>query len=160
MDTSAITNTLNIWLEKNGFVTRVAGTDSDFWWDVEDDLIYYSLVASNTNLKLWNKLLISLGCQYTIDPFFTAFLHELFHGVSYPELLDEEIDDSENIKNQLVEKETLSEEDYWLYFHLPMEIAATQGAVDFINTHPNEVKDLISTVSPLIQDFYKLNKIA
>lgn len=160
MNTSAITNTLNIWLEKNGFAARVVGTYSDFCWDIQNNLIYYSFAIGNTNLKLWDKLLVSLGCQYNIDPFFSIFLHELFHSITYPELLDEEIDESEDIKNQLMEKENFTKEDYWLYYNLPMEIVATQGAVNFINTHPNEVRDLISAVSPLIQDFYKLNKIA
>lgn len=161
MDTSAITNALNIWLEKNGFDTQVTGTNSDWYWYWEDNHIEYSLVCVANNLVAWNALLEELNCKYVIDPFFSCFLHELGHAQTYPSFDDDIIDEDEEIKQLMQENPASFAEDLDnIYFHLPMEIVATKWAVDFINTHPNEVRNLISAVSPLIQDFYKLNKIA
>ena len=74
MNTSAITNALNIWLEKNGFDTQVTGVNSDWYWYWKDNHIEYSLVCVANNLVAWNALLEELNCKYVIDSFFSCFI--------------------------------------------------------------------------------------
>ena len=157
--TSAITKELNNWLEKNGFEVRVLGDADDFcWWEC-DNAIEYSVRATNKNLHLWSELLDSLGLNAIIDPFYSSFLHEVGHSITYWDFTEEEIEEYyETLKYMEEEPSSFAEDLIWTYFNLPLEIAATKWMVNYINSHFEAVKELVDMIRPLLITYLKSRK--
>lgn len=157
----AINRALNRWLRKYGFKARVRGMDTDFFWYNNSNTIGYSLLQSQRSQEAWAILMTELNLRYEIDSFWTCFLHELGHSVTWDQFTEEEIEESDRDKEWLAESDesSFAEDIHSLYFHLPIEIAATEWAVRFINENPQAVKILTKMVVPKIERFYKLNKI-
>ena len=140
---------LNKFLEPFGVYAKY-GSDFFFYW--EDNHIEYGFLTCERIDKLFHKFAVEeLGLNYNVDTFILSFLHELGHS----ETLDE-IDAEDEIYSADV-KETLtdSDESCMTYFHLPVEIAATQWAVDYINEHPTEIRNLWNTIQPIIMKIYE-----
>ena len=157
----AINRSLNRWLRKYGFDARVKGLDTDFFWYHTPNTIGYCFVQTDEVDYYWEKLLTELGLKYEIATFWTSFLHELGHSMTWDFFDNEEIEDYDEAIAWLRREDASSfvESVHEIYFHLPIEIAATRWAVNFINTNPKAIEELTKTVSPKIQRFYKLNKI-
>ena len=157
----AINRSLNSWLRKYGFTARVAQMDTDFYWYTESNTIGYSLFQTVHSQEEWDNLLTELNLRYEVDSFWTCFLHELGHSMTWGSFTEEEIEENYRDKEWLEESDesSFAESVHSLYFHLPVEIAATEWAVRFINTNPNAIKELTRMVVPKIERFYKLNKI-
>lgn len=153
-DLDNITTVLNNWLIKNKFDARVHGLDTDFFW-YHDDTIGYTLTATEESATEWNILLNELGCNLKLDTFFTAFLHELGHSETYYTFTEEEISEQEELKDLISEDpSSFALTPHQAYFHLPVELAATQWAVNFINNNHDKVKELVDNASAAIQQFY------
>lgn len=151
---------LEYWLKKYNFSARIRKMDTDFFWYWSDNTISYSLFTPEEAMEPWADLLNELGCKYNIDVFFSSFLHELGHSATYYEFDDDEIDACDEIKALLRdEPSSFAEDVHWVYFHLPVEIEATRWAVNYINTYPERVKELIDLVGKTVRLFYKLNDV-
>ena len=151
--------TLNHWLKKYGFDARVRGVDEDFFW-YHDDTISYSFFFPTTAAQNWAKLMEELKCKYTVDVFFSAFLHELGHSHTYHEFNDDEIQEHNEICRLIAEEPSLFTESLdYVYTHLPIEYEASRWAVNYINTYPERVKELVDLVSKAIGLFYSLNDV-
>ena len=150
---------LNHWLKKYGFSARVRGADTDFFW-YHNDTIGYSFffpIEAKTN---WDSLLEELKCQYTIDIFYSAFLHEVGHSETYYTFTEEEIEECEKTHQLTIEvPSSFAEDTHYVYSHLPTEYVATSWAVNSINTYPERVKELVDLVGKAIRLFYKLNDV-
>ena len=157
--TGLINIALNNWLKKYGFKARVRGVDTDFYW-YYDDTISYSFFFENEAAENWYALFEELGCQYDVELFFTAFLHELGHSCTYWNFEEEEINEHEEMK-RLIEEEpsTFADNLHYVYTHLPVEYTATKWAVDYINSYPERVKELVNIVSKTVAIFYKINDV-
>ena len=147
-----ITNALNAWLEKHGFTARADGLCTDFGYWIDKDTIDYSLTTTEKIRDSWNSWIEEVGCEYVIDFFYSAFLHELGHSETIDQLTDEEWE----ISSAALLDPSIT---YCEYYHLPRELAATQWAVDYINNHTREVTELIHTVEPALVNFVQLNNI-
>ena len=151
--------TLNHWLKKYGFNARVRGVDEDFFW-YHDDTISYSFYFPTEAADNWAKLMEELNCGYNIDIFFSAFLHELGHSLTYWSFDDDEIDEYNETCQLIAEDPSSFCEDLdYLYTHLPIEYEATTWAVNYINTYPDRVQELVSLVSKAINLFYTINNV-
>ena len=151
--------TLNHWLKKYGFDARVRGVDEDFFW-YHDDTISYSFFFPTDAAKNWKMLMEELKCEYTIDLFFTAFLHELGHSHTYHWFDEDEIQEyNETCRLIAEEPSSFAESLEYVYTHLPIEYEASAWAVNYINTYPERVKELVDLVSKAIGLFYKLNDV-
>ena len=151
--------TLNHWLKKYGFAARVRGVDEDFFW-YHDDTISYSFFFPVDAAKNWKMLMEELKCEYTIDLFFTAFLHELGHSHTYHWFDEDEIQEyNETCRLIAEEPSSFAESLEYVYTHLPIEYEASTWAVNYINTYPERVKELVDLVSKAIGLFYKLNDV-
>ena len=151
--------TLNHWLKKYGFSARVRGVDEDFFW-YHDDTISYSFFFPVDAAKNWKMLMEELKCEYTIDLFFTAFLHELGHSHTYHWFDEDEIQEyNETCRLIAEEPSSFAESLEYVYTHLPIEYEASTWAVNYINTYPERVKELVDLVSKAIGLFYKLNDV-
>ena len=151
--------TFNHWLKKYGFAARVRGVDEDFFW-YHDDTISYSFFFPVDAAKNWKMLMEELKCEYTIDLFFTAFLHELGHSHTYHWFDEDEIQEyNETCRLIAEEPSSFAESLEYVYTHLPIEYEASTWAVNYINTYPERVKELVDLVSKAIGLFYKLNDV-
>ncbi len=146
-----ITQALNSWLERNGFEVRVIGDADDFcWWSI-DNTIEYSVLASNKHLDFWSELLDELGLNYNIDPFYSSFLHEVGHSMTFEDFKEEELEEYyETLELMDEEPSSFAEDIIWVYFNLSIEITATKWMVNYINSHFEAVKNLVDTVRPLL----------
>ena len=146
-----ITQALNSWLERNGFEVRVLGEADDFcWWNMTND-IEYSVNATEKHLNFWAELLDELGLNYDIDPFYTSFLHEVGHSMTYDEFEEEEIEEYFDIVELMREDPgSFGDDTAYVYFRLPLELTATEWMVDFINKNAEVVCELVNAVRPLL----------
>ena len=149
----------NRWLKKYGFTCRVRGVDTDFFYYHNDDTIGYSFFYPEASIKPWAKVLNELGCNYTIDTFYTAFLHECFHSETFHTMSEEAIDESDMMKKLMEEEPGSFADIYDTYFRLPVEIEATAAAVNYINTYPERVYELVKSVGKAVRRFYKIHKV-
>ena len=152
--TSAITKELNNWLEKNEFKVRVRGDADDFCWYGCSNTIEYSVRAADKHLRLWSQLLDSLGLNAEIDPFYSSFLHEVGHSITYYDFTEEEVEEYYEVLKKLID----SEDGVWTYFNLPLEIAATKWMINYINTHFDAIRDLVDAVRPLLVNYLTSRK--
>ena len=160
MGENLVTIAFNHWLKKYNFEARVRGAYEDFFW-FHDDTITYSFLIPNEAVDNWYALLEELGCQFDIDLFYTCFLHELGHSHTYHTFEPEEIDEYEATCEEIVENPSSFAEDlHYVYTHLPVEYEAARWAVDYINTYPERIKELVDLVGKAVRLFYKLNTVA
>ena len=149
----------NHWLKKYGFEARVRGVDEDFFW-YHNNTISYSFFFPVDASENWSRLMEELGCNYSIDEFYTAFLHELGHSHTYWDFEEEELDEYYDIL-KLMDKEpsSFAESIHYIYTHLPVEYEASRWAVNYINTYPERVKELVDLVGKAVRLFYKINDV-
>ena len=151
--------TLNHWLKKHNFKARVRGADTDFFW-YHDDTISYSFYFPQEAADNWSNLLEELNCNYVVDIFFSAFLHELGHSCTYSGFSEDEIDEyNETLDLMDMEPSSFAEGLEYTYTRLPVEIAATRWAVNYINSYPEHIAELVDSVGRALTLFYKLNNV-
>lgn len=117
--------------------------------------IEYALVISEKESNRFLKYLNKHYNCYTNNFFIIALLHEIFHIETYSDnnQFDFIITD---LGKKLINWHLLPKS---LYYKLPLERKSTAGAVKWINTHTNEIKNLVNELAPLFKEFYKLNNI-
>ena len=151
--------TLNHWLKKYGFSARIRGVETDFFW-YHNDTISYSFFFPQEAVDNWTSLLEELGCKYDIDLFYTAFLHEVGHSKTYFDFTEEEIQEyDETLRLIDDEPASFAEGIDYVYSHLPIEYEATRWAVNYINTYPERIKELVDLVGKAVKLFYKINEV-
>ena len=149
----------NHWLKKHGFSARIYGADTDFFW-YHNDTISYSFFFGEASLNNWNLLLEELGCNYDIDPFYSAFLHELGHSNTYRTFPTTIIRECERKHREICRNPNACVPNpEYAYTHLPVEYEATRWAVNFINEHPDAVLELVELVGKAVRLFYNINDI-
>lgn len=149
----------NHWLKKYSFEARVRGVDEDFFW-YHNNTISYSFFFPVEATENWSRLMEELGCNYVLDEFYTAFLHELGHSHTYWDFEEEELDEYYDILKLMDEEpSSFAESIHYTYTHLPVEYEASRWAVNYINTYPERVKELVDLVGKAVRLFYKINDV-
>lgn len=139
----------NTWLDANGFATRV-DIDEDFGYFTKTDEIVISFVNVAEADAAWRHWTDSLGFPPELDVFWTSFLHELGHAeTTY--LFNRA--DWELYRNS-IGLVTIQE-----YFELPIERAATEWALRFVQERTEDVAALVAAARPAILKFFELNNI-
>ena len=150
---------LNNWLQDNGFECTVQ-LDTDFHYDIINDVIHYSLVVPMSHDELF--LSVCQECRPEIgdcDNFIVSFFHELGHFNTYHLFDDKEIDLYDSICESIYREEALTDEEYDTYYHCDVELEATQWGCDYIVEHSDEIEEWWKTLKQLILDFYEINNI-
>lgn len=158
-----ISNAFDTWLAKYGFGEVHTGLGPDFAFFYEDDWISYGIALGADSIKQFDDLLDELDCHITIDAFYSAFLHELGHYMTLDTFTEQDLERSfaaqAKIERQVAEHliDDIKADD--LYFHLPVELAATRWAVRFMNEHLGAIEELYNTVQPLVNEFLTVNSL-
>ena len=133
-----------------------AEPDSDFFYYYESHRIGYSLLVSDRTQRLFPKYCEhNLGLQHKTPIFILAFLHELGHHYTTDLFDDSEIDEFEEIKEDLGDTDS----DFLAYFDIEDEYEASKWAVDYIDTHPDKIKQLDLDLKKALDKFYEINGI-
>ena len=98
---------------------------------------------------------LRLEPEVEADVFLWSLLHEVGHHETYDEISDEENDYCDDTKKKIEEGELPNE----LYYDMIDERLATEWAVEYANTHKEELKAFWEKLQPAIMDFYRLNKV-
>ena len=154
-----INNYLNNWLKKNGF-DCTAQMDSNFNFDLINDVIHYSLVIPTDHDELF--LQVCQECREEIenvDNFILSFFHELGHFQTKDMFEDDEWDTYNDLCEDMVDDNKYEDEDYLAYYHYPIELEATQWGCDYVVEHSRKVKNWWAGLKPLIEEFMKVNEI-
>ena len=142
---------LTEWLTAHDF-DAIATLGTDFMCDLESNTINYALVISEEHDKLF--LGVCKECREEIvacPNFILSFFHELGHIETEDMWDDDEWDYYfENVAEGL---------DPLTYYHSPIEYEATKWGCDYICDHTNIIQQLIEGLSPLVNNFYKLNEV-
>ena len=145
-------------------VTNVQpGLEAFCEWENEDrtgDItISYPIVTTCHSDKLYIEYLEELGLDTNrFNIWFATLLHELFHAVTTPQF-DEE--GQIEYLNNLRKVEEMEDEDARLrtYFRLPIEAAATKGAVDFILRNKDLCEIFQAKCIAKMIEFYNANDV-
>ena len=138
---------MNSWLSKYHFSARSGGLDDtfNFSWCYDTDEIFYNFLIDESCDSDFEKLCYDyLECRYDVGIFWLSWFHELGHSETYWNLTEAEKNDG------------LMNLSLWDYFYSPREMAATKWAIDFINQHIEEVKELARDVDALRWQIYNL----
>ena len=152
---------LNDWLRDNEFECTVQ-LDTDFHYDIVNDVIHYSLIVPMSHNDLFLK--VCQECRPEIgdcDNFILSFFHELGHFNTYYMFEDDEINSYEFLCDSfdVTDENDFTDEDYDTYYHCDVELEATQWGCDYIVEHEAEVREWWKTLKQLILDFYEINNI-
>lgn len=127
--------------------------DTDFYVDVNKNLIHFSFCTSEKSDKEFMETVYRCNPRVTMDTFLWALLHEIFHVETYDDLTEEELDYCHDMKD-LIAKEEI---DPMEYYNLPIEKLATEGAVRWANSHVDELAAFWGKLQPVLMNFYKVN---
>ena len=154
LNTYRIDTILRNFFKDMGFRCSVS-LDTDFYYYPETDHISYALVESERTARLFPEFAKANGLQYETPIFILCLLHELGHHYTIGFFGDDEICDFDEQKEKLGD----SDKDFVTYFGIPDEFEATVWAINFINTHPSEIKLLDISLAQALAEFVEVNGI-
>lgn len=126
------------------------GLDFSYWTDIST--IYYSLAVPDEGANAFIAFAEELFPNIKADIFIWSFFHELGHHETADDFEDEDWDEY----RALVGSKMITNQEY---FRLPIEIAATRWAGEYIQTHVDEVARLWQDVAAAIQELYANAKV-
>lgn len=146
---------INDWLLFHEF-EATAEVALDFEYVYTDSLIRVSFFSSRDD-NLFRDYFYELGLRYDVDIFLMAFLHELGHAETIEDISESDyqysIKQKEEISNHYYSDELVRQ-----YQRLPDEHAASAWAVNYINSHAEELALWWNEVlRPEIMKFYDEN---
>jgi hypothetical protein len=152
MDTKAISEKIQSFLEREGFDVRV-GCDTDFVYEYATSTVYYALVVSDNSSKWFREYALSKGLKYDCGSFFLSLFHELGHHMTMDLIDDDEYWEGVEKKKGL---DGSKKEDNFFYFDLPDERAATEWAIDYINNNQEKIQELYNSIKLDIDQIFKM----
>lgn len=150
--TKKIDESIYNFLDKFGYSPDVM-LDTDFGYYPNEKLITYAFVISEKHDKWFAEYLRDVKhFQYwDSEMWLISFFHELGHYNTINNFSNKEL------KEYYQQKEVSADDKdaYFNYFALPIEDAATQWAIDFINTHDIEIEEWWNKdLAPKINQFF------
>ena len=147
-----VTEIINQFLEP---FECTAELSTDFEYFYLDNVIGYTFFNIQQDSKDFSASVERLHPNLNCDIFLWSLLHELGHCETMDDLTDEEYAESKLIKDQIGK----SEMDKLAYYDCPDEKYATEWAVEYANTHVNELRNFWNRLQPAILNVYKLNSV-
>lgn len=145
-----IKNILDTWLKENGFdlTTRF---EQDFGYYHNENVIAFGLLTTGRTDECFGIFIEDLG-GYGNYGFLNSFFHELGHHETYDDISDRDYEYGRMVKAYLADKEELNDYDLYTYFNLPIERAATEWGVAYINDHLPEVLKLNRKIHNIVDE--------
>lgn len=150
MKTRKLSCFLAKWCKDNGFDVSVQ-FGSEFACYPMGSKIRYTLMTDVEQSMILSKVFEDEGLVNHYDIFILSFFHELGHFETDDMWTDEESMRFERKKSILNGNVA---EDNFKYSYIEDEITATRWAIDYINSHENEISKLWQRVRELVFEIY------
>lgn len=123
---------------------KVHMSGDEFYCIISEKLINVPFVSDPEGDRLFHDFVVNRFGE-SINPYIMGILHEIFHIITYDENLDRDRDILYYML-QLDFKEERYEEFTRMYFSIPSEFAATEGAVNYYLSHKAQCDNLIKEI--------------
>lgn len=123
---------------------KVHMSGDEFYCIISEKLINVPFVSDSEGDRLFHDFVVDRFGE-SINPYLMGILHEIFHIITYDENLDRDRDILYYML-QLDFKEERYEEFTRMYFSIPSEFAATEGAVNYYLSHKAQCDNLIKEI--------------
>ena len=123
---------------------KVHMSGDEFYCIISDKLINVPFVSDSEGDRLFHDFVVDRFGE-SINPYIMGILHEVFHIITYDENLDK---DREILYYmlQLDFKRERYEEFTRMYFSIPSEFAATEGAVNYYLSHKEQCDNFVKEI--------------
>lgn len=126
-----------------------------FEYHFQEDIIQIALSVPAGVGDAYMEYAFEHGLEYDCGTAILCFLHEVGHGET-GDFLDEEEDAAcEEQKKEIGTSLARCKE----YFDVEDEFLATQWGIDFVNEHPDDIKDLALRYQDELQRFFEANGV-
>lgn len=131
--------------------------DSDFFFDPEEDRVYFSIVLAERADRLYKQYIKQTFHIDINNIFMISLLHEVGHFYTLFTFSDDRIKADHAMKNLIEEALSMddSDETYSLYFNLPIEKAATEWAVKYYTANQKRCDDFYKAFLITLQEEYR-----
>lgn len=119
--------------------------ENEFWVDIENEVINIGINPDPLGNKLIQEFVLN-EFGVSMDPLLIGVLHEVYHIITY----DEEISKKDRILCKLFTMNynpTRVREYSLMYFNLPSEYKATEGAVNYYLTHKEYCDEFLRSLN-------------
>ena len=123
---------------------KVHMSGDEFYCIISEKLINVPFVSDSEGDRLFYDFVVDRFGE-SINPYIMGILHEVFHIITYDENLDRDRDILYYML-QLDFKEERYEEFTRMYFSIPSEFAATEGAVNYYLSHKEQCDNLMKEI--------------
>lgn len=143
---------VNDFVNKFGCTATLADI---FCAKIKEKKIYYSLFYSEEQEESFIKSVERQNPKVDMDIFLWSLLHEIFHIITFKQVTKIELIYSHLIR-KFIKKGVINPD---RYYYLPIEVKATKGAVEYANTHIEELAKFWKELKATILNFYEINNI-
>ena len=138
---------LTDWLTDRDYELEVHECDDDFFYSDPLSLIAVRNQASSIDDHLL-RFFYDNNCELMFsNAFIPAFLHELGHHETMDDFSDEEWNAYREFERSFEGLDMNNYNNQVRYLSHPIELAATMWAIDYINSHKEEVEELAATLN-------------
>lgn len=132
---------LKNWLKAHDFDVNDVCEDEEFSWDKEEDIININMGEEPNNFGAWDEFMEELGLNFSFSEKVMAFIHELGHHVTFNTFSEEE-QSAYVLLLYFIQNRESSKENCMAYYHLDIEYAASAWAVEYVNSHYEDIMEL------------------
>ena len=132
--------------------------DSDFFFDPEEDRVYFSIIVSERSDRLFKEYIKKEFHFNVTNIFMISLLHEVGHFFTLRNFSKKKIKaahEEKNIIAEALEMDNSNDEIYSLYFDLDIEKAATEWAVKYYTANQKRCDDFYKAFLITLQEEYK-----
>lgn len=136
--------------------------DSDFYYDIEEARVYFSILVSERSDRLFKKYVKNTFNFDTPNIFIISLLHEIGHAETLNTITAKQFKADHKAKKALTQTlDAMSNDDpnydevFSKYFDLTIEKIATQWAVDYYKANRKRCDDFYSIFLNALQKEFK-----
>ena len=145
-------NALKQWFADHGYEDFFFVEGEDFCYYFNEKCVQYSLLDSPNTDNHFSQFLYEYGAIYTCHSFIASLLHEIGHHYTLPSFTQDELDKDIFAKRAHYHDGTI-ETNYW-YWELDTEFSANMWAIEWMNTHFEELCDLNDLCAEWLEKIY------
>lgn len=129
--------------------------DSDFYYDNDLETVFYTIVISERADRLFKQFVLDTFNYEVKNVFLLSLLHEVGHYFTYYQFSSEELKKYRQKKKRIQKDKIVSDKNFYEYFALPNEEAATAWAVEYLRDHEKECANWWKKIQKELENFYE-----
>lgn len=136
----------------------------EYSYSFEKNRVDFKVDNSAIEDKWYNEFLLERFRYTPTNDFIMSLLHEIGHAKANENIVDDIYEFCINEKARIGVEMMVAEDEEtgralsFQYFQLPDEIMATQWAVNYAETHENEIKEMWNAIAPYYEKYLEKRK--